>query len=77
MYFSVKYIDIKLNQDYADFNENSLIICDGIGEFPESGKISKLVVDRFISKNYKSVSELTYDEELIKLIKNKRKFLYF
>lgn len=67
MYFSVKHINVKLNQDYADFNESALIICDGIGEFHTSGKISKLIVDQYISKNYKSISELIFDEELMNL----------
>lgn len=70
MYFSAKHIDIKLNQDYADFNDNSLIICDGIGEFADSGKVAKLVVDQFIGKDYSKLSDLIADNELVKLKKN-------
>ncbi|RFC54055.1 hypothetical protein [Brumimicrobium aurantiacum] len=73
MYFSVKHIDIKLKQDYADFSIHeewkSLILCDGIGEFTDSGKVAKLVVEQFIRKQYKSVSELIHDNELQKLKK--------
>lgn len=70
MYFSAKHIDIKLNQDCADFNDNSLIICDGIGEFADSGKVAKLVVDQFIGKDYSKLSDLIADNELVKLKKN-------
>jgi len=70
MYFSAKHIDIKLNQDYADFNDNSLIICDGIGEFADSGKVAKLVVDQFIGKDYSKLSDLIADNELVKLKKS-------
>ncbi len=67
MFFSVKYINIKLNQDYADFDDRTLIICDGIGEFPNSGIVSKIVVEQYISKKYKSISELIYDKKLLDL----------
>ena len=66
MYFSAKHIDVKLNQDYADFNDNSLIICDGIGEFKDSEKVAKLVVEQFIGKEYSKLSDLIADNELIK-----------
>lgn len=66
MYLSAKYIDVKLNQDYADFNDSSLIICDGIGEFTDSGKVSRVVVDQFIGKDYSKLSELIADNELVK-----------
>lgn len=71
MFFSVKHIDVKRNQDYADFSINeitkSLVLCDGIGEFADSGKVSKVVVDQFIGKNYFKLSELIVDNELVKL----------
>lgn len=66
MYFSAKHIDVKLNQDYADFNDKSLIICDGIGEFKDSEKVAKLVVEQFIGKEYSKLSDLIADNELIK-----------
>jgi len=70
MYFSVKHIDIKLNQDYADFSDTgskkTLVLCDGIGEFLDSGKMSKLIVGSFIGKNYSSLSELILDKKFIK-----------
>ena len=74
MYFSVKHIDVKLNQDYADFSideiTKSLVLCDGIGEFTDSGKVSRVVVDQFIIKNYFKLSELIADNELAKLKTN-------
>ena len=66
MYFSAKHIDVKLNQDYADFNDKSLIICDGIGEFKDSEKVAKLVVEQFIGKEYSKLSDLIADNELVK-----------
>lgn len=70
MYFSIKHIDIKLNQDYTGFSISekykSLVLCDGIGEFPDSGKVSKLVVEQFIGEKYKSISELLNDTEIEK-----------
>jgi len=74
MYFSVKHIDIKLNQDYADFliddNLKSLVLCDGIGEFADSGLVSRIVVDQFIGKHYFKLSDLIADKELAKLKTN-------
>jgi hypothetical protein len=70
MYFSAKHIDIKLKQDYADFNDNSLIICDGIGEFTDSGKVAKLVVNQFIGKGYSKLSHLIADNEFMKFKKD-------
>jgi serine/threonine protein phosphatase PrpC len=74
MYFSVKYIDVKLHQDYADFsidgNRKSLVLCDGIGEFTDSGKVSKVVVDQFIERKCSKLSDLIADEEYIKLKTN-------
>ena len=71
MYFSVKHIDVKLKQDYADFsiekNRKSLVLCDGIGEFSDSKIVSKVVVDQFISQQYSKLSELIVDNELLKL----------
>jgi hypothetical protein len=68
MYFSAKHKDIKLNQDYADFNDNSLIICDGIGEFTDSGKVAKLVVDQFINNNYSKLTDLIDDNDRVKYL---------
>jgi len=74
MFFSVQHIDVKLNQDYADFSidetTKSLVLCDGIGEFTDSGKVSKVVVDQFIGKHYSKLSELIADNELVKLKTN-------
>lgn len=68
MFFSAQYIDVKLNQDYADFtigeNSKTLVLCDGIGEFKDSGIVAKVVTDQFISNNYLTISELVLDKEL-------------
>lgn len=54
MYVSAKYIGIKLNQDFADFipegNNKSIVICDGIGEFEESGKAAEIVSNTVINE---------------------------
>lgn len=74
MYFSVKHIDVKLNQDCSDFlieeNSKTMVLCDGIGEFADSGVVSKVVVDQFIGKQYSKISELIADNELVKLKTN-------
>lgn len=48
MYFTSKHIGVKSNQDYSDFFENGLVICDGIGSYKQSGEVAKIVVDKFI-----------------------------
>lgn len=74
MFFSVQHIDVKLNQDYADFSvgetSKSLVLCDGIGEFADSAKVSRVVVDQFIGKHYSKLSELIADNELVNLKTN-------
>lgn len=73
MYFSARHIDIKLNQDYSNFNEDSMVICDGIGEFKDSGIVAEGVAELLIEKNYNnSINDLLIDKELIDL-KNKVK----
>lgn len=71
MYFTVKHIDIKLHQDYADFliddRRKILLLCDGIGEFSNSGQVAKAIVEQFLKKKYTKLSELLYDEEVIRL----------
>jgi len=75
MYFSVRHIDVKLNQDYADFSnydeKKSLVLCDGIGEFTDSGIVAKLVVENFISKDYLKLSEVIADVDVVSLKKDK------
>lgn len=74
MFFSAQYIDVKLNQDYADFSQDEiqkgLIICDGIGEFPDSGKAAKVIVERYIANSFQSIDKLVYDSEIEKLKDN-------
>jgi hypothetical protein len=71
MFLSAHYIDVKLRQDYADFaihdNNKVLVICDGIGDFKDSGVVSKAVVDRFINKGYKTLVEVVGDNQLKEL----------
>jgi serine/threonine protein phosphatase PrpC len=75
MYFSVRHIDVKLNQDYSDFSnydeKKSLVLCDGIGEFADSGVVAQQVVEKFINKNYLKLSEVITDNDVISL-KNKK-----
>jgi serine/threonine protein phosphatase PrpC len=69
MYLSASHIDVKRNQDYADFADNddyqALILCDGIGEFDDSGKFSNLVVNQCIEKHYSTIKELLLDNEIL------------
>ena len=75
MYFSVRHIDVKLNQDYADFSnydeKKSLVLCDGIGEFTDSGKVAKVIVDKFIGENYLNLSDVILDKDVIAIKKEK------
>lgn len=75
MYFSVRHIDVKLNQDYSDFSnyaeKKSLVLCDGIGEFTDSGIVAQQVVEKFINKDYLKLSEVITDNDVISL-KNKK-----
>jgi serine/threonine protein phosphatase PrpC len=54
MYISAKYIDIKSKQDYAEYfefeNKRGIVICDGIGEFEQSGEVSKFVVEKYVEQ---------------------------
>ena len=51
MYFSARHIDIKLKQDVSlsvtKDNKSALVICDGIGEFEDSGEAAKITVECF------------------------------
>ncbi|TYB74048.1 PP2C family serine/threonine-protein phosphatase [Bizionia myxarmorum] len=71
MYISASYIDIKLNQDYADFfideDFSGLIICDGIGEFKDSGIVARTVVELFTDKKLLVAEKIIYSKELINL----------
>lgn len=71
MYFSARHIDIKLSQDRTDFinseDYKSLVICDGIGEFNDSGKVADVVTNLMIDKSYSSIEQVVLDNELKKL----------
>lgn len=71
MFFSAKHIGIKLDQDYADFREDSklqsLVICDGIGEFSDSGIVAKKIADKFLSMENPSLTTVLHDKELLEL----------
>jgi serine/threonine protein phosphatase PrpC len=51
MYFSAGYIGVKLNQDFASSviknDKGALVICDGIGEFENSGEASRITAECF------------------------------
>lgn len=68
MYLSASHIDIKKNQDYADFskedNYKSLILCDGIGEFEDSRFIAEFVVERMLEKQYMTLKDFLLNENL-------------
>lgn len=65
MYFSASHINVKLNQDYSGFSTESLIICDGIGSFENSGKVAKFVSQKMIANRLSSISSLIIDKELL------------
>ena len=71
MYLSAKHLNIKLNQDSADFicdaDFNALILCDGIGEFSQSHIVSTKVADVMIEKRYDDINKLIKDSEIIEL----------
>ncbi len=71
MYLSAKHLNIKLNQDSADFicdaDFNALILCDGIGEFSQSHIVSTKVADVMIEKRYDDINKLIRDSEIIEL----------
>lgn len=43
-YLSAKHIAIKKDQDRTYFDENKVIICDGIGEFHDSAMVAEIVI---------------------------------
>jgi hypothetical protein len=74
MYFSAQHINIKKNQDYSGVyisdELKALVLCDGIGEFEESGKIAELVVNLLIEGKGKSISNLLHENRLINQMNN-------
>ncbi|MCZ2846187.1 MAG: hypothetical protein O2U61_06820 [Candidatus Bathyarchaeota archaeon] len=68
MYISASFIDVKKHQDYADFSNvpeyQTLVLCDGIGEFEMSRDISEFTVHQILKKSYKTLKELILDGEL-------------
>lgn len=71
MFISAGHLAVKSDQDRSDFllDEDQLggklVLCDGIGEFPDSGKVAALVCKLLIEKNCNSVDDVLYDQELI------------
>lgn len=69
MYISAQHIDVKLKQDFSEFtfesDFKSLILCDGIGEFLDSGIISKKVCEVMIEKRYQNIDDLFEDKDII------------
>ncbi len=70
MFLSAAHIDVKLHQDYADFfideenNQKGLIICDGIGEFKDSGIVARTVAELFIDKRMLKTENIILSNEL-------------
>ncbi len=75
MYFAAQFINVKLNQDYADSfpsdDLNALVICDGIGEFEQSGEASKLVSEYFGKDVFHKRIDEIIKEAQIKLLEKK------
>ena len=71
MFTSAQKIDIKSFQDYvfSDSENQSLLICDGIGSYEDSGKVAKLVVEECQKKNPKSDELESFLGELFLKIK--------
>ena len=76
MYISAKHIDIKSKQDYSGFilsPYKSLLLCDGIGEFEQSGDVSKIVVDDFFTqKKSKEFDIQEFINSIQQIIKEKQ-----
>jgi serine/threonine protein phosphatase PrpC len=73
IYFFANFIGIKLDQDRSDCNDNSLVICDGIGEYNDSGKIAELVTNQFNEATHEKVPECLQQliDEIGKEVKSK------
>jgi hypothetical protein len=71
MFISASHINIKLKQDFSNFltteDLNSLILCDGIGEFENSNKFSETVSEIMIESGYKNINELLNNDKIISL----------
>jgi hypothetical protein len=71
MYIAASYINVKLEQDYADFfasdNQLRLIICDGIGEFKDSGKVAQTVGELFIDHQMTDAKDIIQSKQLLEL----------
>lgn len=73
MYIAASHIDVKLKQDYADFfideKEIGLVICDGIGEFKDSGIVAQTVAELFTEKRMLTVDVIIHSKSLENLRK--------
>lgn len=71
MYFSARHINIKQKQDCSNFincdDYSSLVLCDGIGEFNDSGKVADKVAEVIIEKGYLDLNHLFHDKDIIGL----------
>lgn len=52
MFVSAQKINIKSSQDFvfSDSETQDLLICDGIGDYPDSGKVAELVINEYSKK---------------------------
>lgn len=75
MYISSKYIDVKSSQDYSEFDVDKkiLVICDGIGEFKDSGIVSKRLVKSLITNKRENPYKIKNKRPKISIIKRKMK----
>lgn len=69
MLLSTSFKGVKLDQDFAHhYNKNPeqglILLCDGIGQYEESGEVAKLVVEEFFfyeqEKNIEDIQQFIY-----------------
>lgn len=63
MYIGVGHIDVKSKQDrtacFVEGQKKALVICDGIGEFPQSGEVAQHVINQ-TEKLFKKNEEIKH-----------------
>lgn len=72
MFISAQKIDVKSSQDFvfSDFKNQSLLICDGIGDFSDSGIVAKFLIDEYSKQNSIELESLV--QECLKKIKQNK-----
>lgn len=74
IYFSATSLGVRSNQDRAEANENGLIVCDGIGQYAESGNFAEFVVNS-IHEQLSSEKHISNFSSYIHLLSEKSKNL--